>query len=73
MPAWWYTHVSNQTLPSTDSASGGSFMSWAMPRKRPQWYGIAPPPWGMMSRSSGNRTNTSDIISWVNAVVSAPR
>ena len=48
-------------------------MSWAMPRKRPQWYGTAPPPWGMISRSDGNRTNTSDISNWVKAVVSAPR
>ena len=48
-------------------------MSWAMPRNRPQWYGTAPPPWGMMNRSDGNVVNRSDIMSWVNAVVSAPR
>jgi hypothetical protein len=37
MPGWWYTQVSKDTLPMTDSASGGRPSMSARPRKRPQW------------------------------------
>ena len=32
IPARWYTQVSKKTLLRISSASGGRFMSWAMPR-----------------------------------------
>ena len=35
------------------------FISCASPRKRPQWYGTAPPPCGMTKRSVGKSLNRS--------------
>ena len=53
MPGWWYTQVSKKTLPSTCSSRGGFPSAIARPRNRPQWYGTAPPPCGMIRRRVG--------------------
>src|SRR4026207_922292 len=55
------------------SASSGRPALSAMPRKRPQWNGIAPPPCGMISRSFGKSLNRSERMSCTNAIVSAVR
>ena len=71
MPRWWYTQVSKKTCSMT--ASRSQPLSAAIPWKRPQWYGTAPPPWGMIHRSPGKSRRKPDVSACTNAVVSAPR
>ena len=73
MPGWWYTQVSKKTLSISSSSGAHPALASAMPLNRPQWYGTAPPPWGMIHRIVGKSRNSPEVMAWVNAVVSAPR
>src|SRR4051794_25427709 len=54
-------------------SSSGRLLLSAIPRKRPQWNGTAPPPCGMISLSVGKSLKRSDKISCMKAMVSALR
>ena len=51
IPRWWYTQVSRRCSSASPSRVTNRLdLDAAMPLNRPQWYGTAPPPWGMIHR-----------------------